>query len=736
MAELHKALEWLRQKEFSEVPVDNLAVYFRDCFAEAELIVNSVPPPPGGDEFSRATRSRLDPNGAAKASEMTSSNARPPPPTPAHEELQKGWGKPLKIGAKDNPMGVSVYKMAGHDRHGAWFARRSVHEGLGFAKWKKAMQREFPESLAVQAGPGEGSVRGIGGDRRLERQEIEGVGKMEVYELSAKFPAPTSPRDFVTLLLTTDTGLTDCSAIPSGPHEGIVPRHYMLVSIPVQHPDAPPRQGLVRGQYESVEIIREIPLSPAKTRSATDLLDRATREKSPARPRSSTAGAESRRLDVRGERLDVKEPGDDPELNPVEWIMVTRSDPGGGIPRFLVDRGTPPSIAADTVKFLDWACAREDFASDDEEQVQEEAAAYEDGRRPSFQSFHQSNFAGLNKDMDRSAIIPDEPIISEEPEIAKGNGIIATVENAFQGGMGSIAQYTPDVVKNNLPGTFPKAPNEGQDSDDDDTETSSLDSFASAEPYYTAADGTEEPAKGERDQTPVGLRPDRISTSSPSSKSLDSLAKSDQQSLTSQTTHEKELAKLDSKKRNLDEKFAASREKQAQAQRSATAKTEEEATKKRERYEKEIMKQEERHQRELRKLEERKEKERRKAEARAKKEADKDALAKANREKDEFKQRVEVLERENALLREQMGELQKENTRFVAKMGKSEPGVSALKQVRDEIANEKGLRGRGTSVGSVGSMGSIGSPGRGRAKERDSEQGKSQGGEDLVGGQL
>lgn len=69
--------------------------------------------------------------------------------------------------------------MAGNDRHGAWFARRSVHEGLGFTKWKRAMQREFAKSLAVEGGPGEGSVRGIGADRRLERKVVDGVGQLD-----------------------------------------------------------------------------------------------------------------------------------------------------------------------------------------------------------------------------------------------------------------------------------------------------------------------------------------------------------------------------------------------------------------------------------------------------------------------------------------------------------------------------------------------------------------------------
>lgn len=76
-------------------------------------------------------------------------------------------------------MGMSVYRCAGKDGRGAWFARRSVHEGLGFRKWKLGLQREFPETLEVQGGPGEGNIRGIGGERRVERKCVEGVGVVE-----------------------------------------------------------------------------------------------------------------------------------------------------------------------------------------------------------------------------------------------------------------------------------------------------------------------------------------------------------------------------------------------------------------------------------------------------------------------------------------------------------------------------------------------------------------------------
>jgi hypothetical protein len=108
----------------------------------------------------------------------------------------------------------------------------------------------------------------------------------------------------------------------------------MVVSIPVNHPDAPPRNGMVRGYYESIEMIREIPLS----------------------------GAE------------------DPETNPVEWIMVTRSDPGGGIPRFMVERNVPSSIVQDAVKFLDWACPVTE--------IQDEVPASKDGL-PATETAHE-----------------------------------------------------------------------------------------------------------------------------------------------------------------------------------------------------------------------------------------------------------------------------------------------------------------------------------------------------------
>lgn len=179
MSQLHKALERLQPTAYDSVPLENLETFLSEVFSKAELIANSVPPPPNGTPYESARRTRTETNGATSVADLTTSDVRRPPVSAEHEELRKAWGKPLKLSGKDQASGISVFKAAGHDRHGAWFARTSVHEGLGFTKWKRAMMSEFPESLKVEGGPGEGNVRGIGGDQRLEDINVAGLGKLQ-----------------------------------------------------------------------------------------------------------------------------------------------------------------------------------------------------------------------------------------------------------------------------------------------------------------------------------------------------------------------------------------------------------------------------------------------------------------------------------------------------------------------------------------------------------------------------
>jgi len=581
MAELHEALACLRPKEFSDVPTDNLEAFLPDILAKAEIIANSVPPPPNGTPYESSQRTRTEQQPATSSKDLTISQVRRPPPVPEHEELQKSWGKPVKLGNNEAATGMSVFKMAGKDRHGAWFSRSSVHEGLGFDKWKRAMKSEFPESLQVQGGPGEGNIRGIGGDQRLEDMTVDGLGQLQVYQLSAQFPGPTSPREFITLLITSDTCLTDASKVASS-----IPRHFMVVSIPCSHPDAPPRTNMVRGFYESIEMIREIPMGDG-----------------------------------------------DAETNPVEWIMVTRSDPGGGIPRFMVERNVPSSIVQDAVKFLDWACAKDDDVE-----------------------------AEVTAGTDRSAETPKAHDTERTFSPTEANGMGAGVGTSIVDRTGEAgSQYSLRRTR----------------SDSSSSTSSSAESFASAEQFTTARDGL-----------PIDREIPTPSTSSQQSLPLNE-----------DTHHHKGLQKIEEKKEQLKAKLEEAREKHESGLQAETQKTDKEMQKANEKHEREKKKQQEKFEKEMRKLEERREKETRKLLLRQQKEADKNQLAKAQRERDEYKQRMDILEQENKLLKEQIGDLQHENTALVSRLGKTDEGIKILRAIKE---GEKG-RTRASSRTSISS---------------------------------
>lgn len=272
----------------------------------------------------------------------------------------------MKLSQKENPLDIPVYKLPGTDGRGAWFARRSVHEGFGFDRWKAKQAGEFEETLRVNRMKVEKgklpdySVRGIGADRVVEEVEVRGdgddggdvVANVKVYHVTATFPRPTTWRDFSPLIVTRENMGEDAV--------GGTGRNWMVVSIPCEHPDVPSEDGYIRGQYESVEFIREIPrhgqLSDSK--SDSNLLG-----KSAAPSGKGAKGRKRGETDpaVHDTHKEVEE-GKDQGSNPVEWIMVTRSDPGGSIPRWMVEKGTPKSICADTVKFLDWACRDDEMS--------------------------------------------------------------------------------------------------------------------------------------------------------------------------------------------------------------------------------------------------------------------------------------------------------------------------------------------------------------------------------------
>lgn len=612
MAEIHTALTHLSAIDWSDVPLDNLAPYLTEHFTAGELICNSIPQAPNGTPFEEAKPAHDEPNKATSSKDMHPSTTLSQPPAAEHADLSKHWGKPQKF--KNNPLNVQVYKMAGNDRHGAWFARKSVHEGLGFDKMKRAMMREFPLSLSVKGGPGAGAVRGIAADKRLERKDVDGVGKLEVYQLSAQFPGPTTPREFVAMLMGSDGALSGKSSVKiegGGEH---APRHYMLVSRPVTHEGAGERAGYVRGKYESVEMIREIPISTAKAK------------KTPV-----VQNGEEKGNGTDG-KVDDDAAASDPELNPVEWIMVTRSDPGGGLPRFLVERGTPESIMSDVNKFFDWACSQGEILHPDEDLKDEEGSS-----EPPVEAVvdGESTLASRPKDsvpQEKTTTAPDR---TTDPTASQEGGMFSNITSAIGAG---IQNYAPASVAGLVQ---PK----GQTLDDDlssisDSSISSADSFLSAD---------------------EGRAADDIDGLSRTSTDLE---------LTKETSNNKELQKLIKQREKLNQQLAKKRIAEEAKMKQSMEKDSEEQAKYQEKMDKELKKTEEKHRKEVEKLEAKKVKELKKAEEKRAKKDDQTKINMLVRERDDFRSQMDSYRRENEILQAQVEELQSQNNVMAQRLGK------------------------------------------------------------------
>lgn len=705
MSQLHDALRSLGPVNFeSEVPTEPADVdgYLRGIFDDVQLILDTIPI--AAPDTSSVTRTRSHTVAASNASEMSASTSRSELPSPDRIALQKEWGKPIKLSAKENTMGMSVYKTSGKDGKGAWFARRSVHEGLGFDRFVNAFEKEFPTSLAVQGAPGEGNVRGIGAETRHVNITTPGHSKIQVYRLSAQFPGPTTPRDFVTLLSTSS------KALKPQKEGDLVPRHYMIVSKPCDHPETQPRSGFIRGQYESVEFIREIPRKLKASTSTTDLSHGASHKhdhsierdvlihnaEKHAKLHPPQSSDRSRDVSPSGRRrshtVDVPENAHsvgrhsteqyDPDENPVEWIMVTRSDPGGSVPRFMVERGTPASICADAVKFLDWACQQDDGDDDSPEKPHKPPMPF---RRESVTSFAaEKDLPEVHEEDEGHADVPQTTTTAATPGTSDASqhpgGIFASVA-------GAVSAYAPASVQQYLPHNEANASNQADataataqkdlpahDNDDDASSTISSLSFASADSH---------------------LARDNDIPTSPTASMTSSLSTT--KKAADQTPQEKELAKLSARRTALEQKHAATVAKYTNQSSTITAKEEAALKHAEEKHAREMKKQEERYTREVEKLQERKKKEEQKIEARKKKQVEKDEKEKLKMERDEWKGKVDVLERERDLFMKQVGELQMENTKLTARLGRLE-ALSSSGDLAGRTSDSDSTRSRSGSL--------------------------------------
>ena len=456
----------------------------------------------------------------------------------------------------------------------------------------------------------------------------------------------------------------------------------MVISKPCIHPECPPRDGFIRGQYESVEFIRELPRRPKKASSTVDLpkygtgaVDNAPSVESTAieaRKRGKTISfAESRGARADGQGLDTSHSEADDDLNPVEWIMITRSDPGGSVPRFMVERGTPSSIVADAGKFVDWACKKEHPLT---ESGMEESVNRNAQQKSVEAPQTNGHLAGLEQPgSDDSTEIPKVglPGASIEPQPGMMSSFASTVR-------AGVEAYAPQAVIDRLPdhetspsATVDTAVLEPHDDACSLSDTASTTSFASAEEGFD----------------------DNLSIKS--SPSQDGSTPS--QTSPSNSRHEKALAKLNERKKALDANFAKMRERELKDKEELTSKEHERLRKAEGKHQRELAKQEERYKKEVAKVEAKRAKEALKEEDKKRKEQDKDDKMRLTRERDEARQELDLVKMERDILKEQVGALQKENTSLVARLGKMSEGRAVLKEVQAEVA-AGGTRSRSSSL--------------------------------------
>ena len=537
MATLHEALECLKPTSWEAIPQspEELREYVRGIFKQSRLVAESLPDPPpyehevpyGGESGAADSGRRIVP-----------SSARVGETDPEITSMQKQWGKPIKMGGvKDNPLGIHVWKLNPNDNGGQWFGRRSVHEGLPFAQWQRKLSSEFDETLKVNRKKIEKgqvpdkSIRGIGAEEKVEDVEVldeDGsvMGRVTAYHVSAQFPKPTAPRDFVSLIITSEHGLRIGGTTQPG-------RSWMMVSKPCDHPDVPHKPSYTRGEYESVELIREIPKQGNGSSSSSVSSGKKSDTK---RKQNSSDESKSQSPDAEADgALD-----EDEEMNPVEWIMVTRSDPGGNIPKWMVNKGTPGSVGSDAAKFINWA-------------IQVENSPKKDGSHGGSTNSSKSTEAksGEPADDERS---DEEGSDSDsdltDTEVQSHHGLIASVTGLLNSGF---ERYAPRAVleymphHDELPGSFPQGDNNMADSVSQSTKSPNTkkgrgtDHFTTQDPDHASISST----RSEGAIPAVEMGPNNLPP-----KELMEMTKDGKLS-----SHEKELAKLALRKHEIDSKL-------------------------------------------------------------------------------------------------------------------------------------------------------------------------------------
>lgn len=468
----------------------------------------------------------------------------------------------------------------------------------------------------------------------------------------------------------------------------------MIVSRPCDHPNCPPRSGFIRGQYESVELIREVLVEKPlrRTRSSIDLgtedlkeiirssdQERISREavlraaKRAVGDEAESEGEQSRTVSFARSppRSSEGRNEDDMEMA-VEWLMVTRSDPGGSVPRFMVEKGTPGGITSDAAKFMKWLSSRS--LKDLTEAPETPSGEGREGHEIRLVGEEKAAQVPANTSTQDHLPNGDTQHHNEQPP-ASGTGIYSLLANA----LGAAGSAVASRVAAFAPPSLTVTDSDGSDNEDDSNTSDA--SFASAEEGGSAAANTDTA------QEPFPA-PDTASTQSAhstfsSTTTSNALSRETTPQSHAQTQHEKELRKLQRRmckaQDKLDRAQARRLAKHGNSNNSNNNSTPEDSTAKeddvviaklREKHAREQAKQQEKYQRELQRLADKRAAEERKAAERRKKAAEREERANLQMELDRVKAERDVARKEADMLRERVGELQAQNTRLVARLGR------------------------------------------------------------------
>lgn len=490
----------------------------------------------------------------------------------------------------------------------------------------------------------------------------------------------------------------------------------MVVSRPCEHPGCPPRPGFVRGTYESVELIREVPVEKPlrRVRSSVDLSRDEVHSAVASGERMSKEAVLRAAKQAVGEEAESEGEGrtvsfrlsDDNDSDmemAIEWLMVTRSDPGGSVPRFMVEKGTPGGIINDAGKFIKW------LSSQSMAELTNPRSPAEKGRenatKPTGESPVKEGPGRLPADTAAEDQLPDGEAGNQEGPPASNSGIYGMLSSAL--GMATTA------VANRVATFTPASIETDSEFSDDESDVSDGASFASAEDGSATQVDTSLSSKDDNSsKVNATSAPDNASNKSTHSLISETTSQALSREATpsaglsqAQSQHEKELRKLQQRMYKAQEKLERAKARRLAKHNnnnnnntnsngttdpdtdSTTTKTKQQQqpqeedqaiTRLHEKHAREVARQEEKYQRELQRLADKRAAEERKAEERRRKAAEREEKGNLAMELSRVRAERDVARKEVEMLRERVGELQAQNTRLVARLGREGVGLEGL----------------------------------------------------------